>query len=148
MARQLEVISHRCERAGRQAVGGLSRESVQMELKELQEQEKRQNSVVLRGFQTDDDRLLRRKLDDVCLFLEVGTVEFSDFVKIGNTGLFRAKIRDREQRIVLLNNVKRLRNSEQYRSLYIQHDLTYRQQQDMIARRNTLAASGDQSVTR
>ena len=48
-------------------------------------------------------------------------VEFSDFVNIGNTELVRAKIRDREQRMVLLNNVKRLRNSEQYRFLYIQH---------------------------
>ena len=145
MAGKLEAISHRCERAGEQAVGGLSRESVQIELRELQERERRQNSIVLRGCQTDNDRLLRRKLD-VCLFLDVGTVEFSDFVNIGNTGLFRAKIRDREQRMVLLNNVMRLKNSEQYRFLYIQHDLTYRQRQDMIARRNALAACGDQSV--
>ena len=58
------------------------------------------------------------------LFLDVGTVQFSYFVKIGNTGIFRAKIMDREQRTVLLNNAKRLRNHEQHRSLYIQCDLT------------------------
>ena len=48
---------------------------MQIELRELQEREKRQNSVVLRGFQTDDDRLSQQKLD-VCLFLDVGTMEF------------------------------------------------------------------------
>ena len=74
-------------------------------------------------------------------------MEFSEF-KIGNIGLVRAKIKDWEQRMVLLNNIKRLRNSEQYRSLYIQCNLTYRQQQDMIARRNTLAVSDDQSVSK
>ena len=58
MISKQEVISHKFVRAGEQAVGGLSRESVQIELRELQEREKRQNSVVLRGFQTDDDRLL------------------------------------------------------------------------------------------
>ena len=86
MASKLEVISHRCEKAGEQAVGSQLRESVQIELRELQEHERRQNSVVLRDFQTN-------------------------------------------------------------RSLYIQRDLTYRQWQDRIARRYTLAASGDQSVS-
>ena len=81
--------------------------------------------MMLPGLQTDDDILLQRKLDDMCLFTDVGTVEFSDLVKIGNKGLFRAKIRNHEQRMVLLNNIKRLRHSEQYGFLHIQCDLTY-----------------------
>ena len=98
---------------------------------------------MLWGFQTDDELVFRRMFSDICSFLDVGTMELSSVVKIGNTGLFRAKNLNRGQKMVLMNNVKRLRQSEQYKSVYIQWDLAYRQHQDMMSRRAALAGSGD-----
>ena len=107
-----------------------------MELKGLQEQERRQCSVVLRGFNSNNQDLVRRKFVDICELLGIGHIELSGSTGIENTGLFRAKIMNKEQRF-LLSRVKELRNSEAYRSIYIQRDLTYRQRQEIIMRRSS-----------
>ena len=126
MSSKLQKFSQQRGRAmGDLVEGNVSRELVRIELRELQEQQRRQNSFVLRSFQTNDI-LLRRMFSNIYSFLGVGIMELSSVVKIGNTGLFRAKILDRGQRMVLMNNVKRVRQSEQYKSMYIQCDLTYR----------------------
>ena len=58
--------------AGRQVWGGVSREDMRIELKELQEQERRQCSVVLRGFNSNNQDLARRKFVDICELLGIG----------------------------------------------------------------------------
>ena len=111
---------------------------------ELQKQEQRQHSLILRGFQTGDEGHARRKFKEICLFLNVGSIELSNLSKIGTTRLFRAKILNREKRLLLLRSAINLKTSEQYRSAYIQKDLTYRQRQQLFCRRATSGRSGGQ----
>ena len=71
----------------------------------------------LRGFDTDDELVVKKKFEDICLFLNVGTIELSRLAKVRNTRLYRAEILDREQRILLLRNVKGLKDSQLYKSV-------------------------------
>ena len=73
-------------------------------------------------------------------------IELSGLTSIVETGLFRAKILDKEQRLLLLSRVKNLRNSEVYRSVYIQQDLTYRQRHEMMVRKFALTMPDRQAV--
>ena len=113
------------------------------ELRELYEQEKRQCSIILRGFQTEDVEVIRKKVRDICLILNVDVFELEGLIKIDNTGLFRAKVLDRDLRSALLSNARNLRKIDQYKSVYIQRDLTYKQRQSLNQRRATRFASHD-----
>ena len=90
-----------------------------MELKELQDQEQRQHSVIMRGFGTNDVDLAKKKFEDICLFLNIDVIELSELIRIGDTALFRRKIRDKEKRLLLLSEVKKVRLSDNYKSVYI-----------------------------
>ena len=100
--------------------GCLSREEIRGELRELYEQEKRQCSIILRGFQTEDVEGIRNEVRKIYLILNVDVVELDGLVKIGNTGLFRAKELHKDLRSALLSNAKNLRRIDQYESVYIQ----------------------------
>ena len=113
----------------------VSREVIRVELRELHEQDRRHDSIVLRGFRTGSAETLREKFMRACLALDVGEVELTGLVRIGDTSLFRAKVLDREQRRTLLDCAKNLRHLDEFKSVYIQRDLTYRQRQEIIARR-------------
>ena len=76
---------------------------------------------------------MEKKFDNICLLLNVGKVLLSGLFRIGETGLFRVKIEDKDKRSFLLSRVKELRSSEAFRSVYIQRDLAYKQQQEMVA---------------
>ena len=121
---------------------GMSREDMRVQFRELHEQEKRQTSVVLKGFNSADQDIVKKKFDDICALLNVGQVSLSGLSRIGETGLFRAKIEDKEKRSFLLSRVKELHSSEAFR--YIQRDLTYKQRQEIVARRSTFNVSGGQ----
>ena len=43
----------------------MSREALRTEMKELQKQERRPHSLILRGFQTDDEGHVRRKFNEI-----------------------------------------------------------------------------------
>jgi len=124
----------------------VSREEVRLELKELQEQHRRQNSVILRGFQVETANAVREKFAGVCVALDVGEIELDDLVRISGTSLFRARILNLDQRRELLDCTKNLRHLEDFKSLYVQRDLTYRQRRELVARRAG-AAGGDVNGT-
>ena len=124
-----------------------SREVMLLELRELYEQERRQCSVILRGFNAVNQNDVKRKFADICVLLSVDQIELSGLTRINEMGLFRAKIMNKEQRSLLLSRVKNLRNSEAYRSVYIQRDLTYRRRQEMMVRRSALAMSDRRAVS-
>ena len=79
---------------------------MQIELKELQELDRSQCSVILRGFQVENKVAVMRRLAEICMFLNVGNVELREAVRLGDTGLFRAKILNKEKRFLLLSRVK------------------------------------------
>ena len=73
------------------------------------------------------------KFEAACIFLGLGNVGLTELFKIQD-GLFRAKIPNDQKRLALLSKARDLKNSE-FSSCYIQRDLTYRQRQDLIAKR-------------
>lgn len=58
----------------------------------LREQERCQPSIVLRGFWTGCEEVVKEKFAKVCLALDIGDVQLSGLVSIGKTCLFRAKV--------------------------------------------------------
>ena len=93
--------SHGDVGAGELASKNWSREDMRIELRELHEQEKRQCSVVLRGFSSTSQEVVKRKFVDICVLLNVGNIELSGLSRIEETGLFRAKIMDKEKTIII-----------------------------------------------
>ena len=81
-------------------------------------------------------------MHEICEYLNVGTVELCDIVRI-NEVLFRAKILNRESKLKLLSEVKKLKNSERYSSIYIQKDLTYEQRRVLLEKRRKRESVGN-----
>ena len=127
------------------ATGMPSTNEVLAGIREIQEREKRKETVVFRGFAAMDTQQMMAKFQEVCTLLGVGHVEVSDMVKI-NDSLFRAKIVDSSKRLRLLAEAKHLKNSDEFKRAFIQRDLTYRQRQEIIAgraERNERRQGGD-----
>ena len=82
--------------------------------------------------------------------MNVGIIELSGLAKTRNTRLYRAKILDRKQRILLFRSVKGLKDSELYKSVYLilQRDLTFRQRQEMAQRRGSSGESSPKHAGR
>ena len=64
--------------------------------------------------------MIRNEVRKICIILNVDVVELDGLVKIGNTGLFRAKVLDKDLRSALLINARNLRRIGQYESVYIE----------------------------
>ena len=61
--------------------------------------------------------VVRKKLRDICQLLGVKGVELEGLVKIGDIGLFRGKIMDRELRDSLLSKTENLVNDERFKAI-------------------------------
>ena len=110
------------------------RDQVLESVKELNEREKRKDSIVLRGFGNIEVGRVQEKFNEVCTYLRLGSITLVDIVKI-NDSLFRAKVTSRDRFMQLLGESRRLRESDSLRNVYIQRDLTYLQRQQQISRR-------------
>ena len=102
-------------------------------LREIYERDKRKQSIVLRGFKSRSVGEVGREFDEVCDHLGL-RVSLTSVHQI-KEGLFRADVLDREKRLKLLFEAKRLRNSERFRRTFVQRDLTYAQRADLRRRR-------------
>ena len=58
-----------------------------------------------------------------------------------NKGLYRAKVNDPQQRKSILDNAKKLRESNDFKDVFLNRDLTFRQRQDLMERRAELRNS-------
>ena len=118
-------------------------------MREVNERDKRKCSVILRGFNCNNVGAVSAKFGEICQALEIGSVELSDVRKVGNSALFRAKILDDEKRRELLMAAKKLKSMLGHENVYVQKDLTYRQRQELIARRQVRTGQdGGQAVGR
>ena len=116
-------------------------------IREISEREKRKDTLVFRGFRADDAQQMTSRFREVCLYLEVGHIQLSEVVKINNS-LFRAKVSNASDRLRLLAEARKLKNSDQYRRAFIQRDLTYQQRQDMKAKRAERYAATEGTLDR
>lgn len=108
---------------------------IREENREMEERKKRKSSIIIRGVQAETTALLKPSFDQVCTHLVGSTLPVTDVVCISSEKrLFRAKIQDDERRQALLDSARRLRDSP-FPNVFINRDLTYKQRQELRARR-------------
>lgn len=112
---------------------------VRQEVREIQEREKRRNSLVIRGLTATTAAQVVSEFGDITSTMMGTRVTLSNVVKIpNNSGLWRAKLIDPDERKFVLERTKRLKGS-QYDHIYIRKDLTYAQRMELKQRREAQA---------
>ena len=117
---------------------------VREELRELQEQQKRRTSLVIRGLGAGSAADAVRAFETVSEHLIDQKVTLTDVVKIpSESDLYRAKVADDSVRKNILDRARQLKNSTRFGSVFIRRDLTFNQRAEFRARRAAAeAASG------
>ena len=115
------------------------RAEVQNHLKELREREKRSDSIILRGFGAASFDTIKQKFEEICSVIQIETVPLVGLTKIGSTNIYRARVTDKAKRSELFRKAPELRNTRDFKGVYINKDLTYIQRQDMIESRRRAA---------
>ena len=111
------------------------RSVIRQEMREMQERAKRKQSIIIKGLHAQSPRELAAKFGELSLGFTGVRVELSDIVPIPNhTDLYRAKILDDEDRKLVLERAKSLKDTE-YKTVFIRRDLTYAQRQELRDRR-------------
>ena len=109
--------------------------TIASEVRELYEREKRKSSTVIRGLQDVPLEQVQAAFDRMCAHLGLGNTTLMGIKRIGHT-LFRANIEDSEARLRVLAAAKNLRNTDEFRRVFVQRDLTYKQRQEVVSRRS------------
>ena len=122
----------------------IKKEDIRSELRELDDQNRRKQSIILRGFRVQTVEMVKTKFSSVCKSLGLGTIVLSDVSAIpGVGGLFRAKVTNDSDRYKLLASAKNLRDHSEFNSIYIQKDLTFNQRRELIERRKASQGQSD-----
>ena len=104
-------------------------------MREIQERAKRKQSVIIKGMHAQTPRELITKFGDLSLAFSGTRVELTDVVPIPNhSDLFRAKILNDDDRKLVLERAKTLRDTE-HASVFIRRDLTFAQRKELRERR-------------
>lgn len=112
------------------------RRVVREELRELQEQQKRRTSLVVRGLGARSAEEAVQRFETVSDHLINQKVTLTDVVKISSeSDLYRGKVADDGARKLILDKAKQLKNSSRFESVFIRRDLTFNQRAEMRARR-------------
>lgn len=108
---------------------------IRQEMREIQERAKRKQSVIIKGMHANSPRDLSTKFGDLSLTFTGTRVELTDVVPIPNhSDLFRAKILNDDNRKLVLERAKTLRDTE-HASVFIRRDLTFAQRKELRERR-------------
>ena len=122
------------------------RKIVREELRELEEQRKRKNSLVIRGLGATSASEAVKKFETLSLHLIDQKVTLTEVARISSeTDLYRGKVTDDDAKKHLLDKAKQLKSSAQFSSAYIRRDLTFNQRQIMKAKREAATAVPSQS---
>ena len=120
-----------------QPAGKEYRAIIRDELREIREQEKRRQSIIVKGLKVSSASDFKIKFRQLCDDVMGAKVDLSDVNPIsGHPNIFRAKVVDDTQRKLILDNAKRLKGSA-HDSVYISRDLTYAQRADLYQRRHS-----------
>ena len=110
------------------------RRQIREEVREVQEQAKRRQSVVIRGLNASSPSNAVMLFSGLSENMFGVKVELSDVVAIPNhNDLLRAKILNEEHRKLVLTRAKSLRDTE-YGHIFIRRDLTYKQRLELKSR--------------
>ena len=115
---------------------------IREELKEMREREKRRQSIIIRGLTANGPREAASKFDQLTETQFGIKVDLAEITRIPGHGMmFRAKIMSDEQRKLVLDNAKKLKDST-YSSVYISRDLTRVQRTELYEKRKARQSSG------
>ena len=116
------------------------RKVVREELRELQEQQKRRASLVIRGLGADSAGAAVRAFEEVTEFLIDQKVTLTDVVRIpSESDLYRGKVADDATRKLILDRAKQLKDAAQFGTVFIRRDLTFKQRSELRMRREAAA---------
>ena len=116
------------------------RSIIRREIKELNEINKRRNSIIVKGLSADSPRDLAQKFSALSQEVLGTPVTLNDVTPVPNQrNIFRAKILDDSARKQILDKAKTLRDSA-YDGVFISCDLTYAQRAEQFARRQARRA--------
>lgn len=119
---------------------------VRQELKELQEREKRKDSIIIRGMEAASPADLQAKFSELTQHSMGMHVELSDIRAIpSHPDLYRAKVLNINDRKQLLDRAKNLRGTP-YDKVFIRRDLTYAQRTELRERRLNRQSQQQDSV--
>ena len=117
-----------------------TRESLFTEFHEFEERKKRRESMIVRGIVASNEDEFRSIFGRVTTAIIGSNCQPDNVISVNQqANMFRIKLSDGEARKNILLNAKQLKNTANYRNIYISRDLTYLQRKEMRDRR---AASG------
>ena len=112
-----------------------SRRLIREEIREMNERQKRVDSLIVRGIDAPDNSLFKQNFSSVTCYLLGNPVDFTDLICINrDKKLYRLKVTNSEARKSVLDKARNLKGS-QFDGVFISRDLTYIQRQDLARRR-------------
>ena len=116
------------------------RASIREEVREVEEQTKRKDSVIIRGLKAENEGDLCEKFKAVSSRLIGSEIVLSGIVCINKEkDMYRAKIVSDGKRVHLLSKTKELPNYPDLQAVFIHRDLTFKQRQQLWQRRQRFA---------
>lgn len=108
------------------------RASIREEVREVEEQNKRKNSVIVRGLNVANEEEAGEKFKEVTRTLIGREISLSDVVCISrNKEMYRAKIVSDASRMEVLAKAKELPNFPDLQNVFFHRDLTFKQRQSL-----------------
>ena len=97
---------------------------IRSELLELREQDKRKDSIVVRGIAFVSEEVFLQQFNQICTKLINKTIVASEIAPI-NSRFIRLKIENKSDRLELLTSSRNLKGSREFAHIFISKDLTY-----------------------
>jgi hypothetical protein len=124
---------------GLNVTGEGMRVTIREEVREMDERNKRRDSIIIRGLDAENQLEVKQKFNIISSHLLGTAPDLSNIVCIDRTKkLYRGKIVDGEARKKLLDSARNLKDSE-FRGIFINRDLTFKQRKELHQRREERA---------
>ena len=117
----------------------LTRRELYSELFEFEERKKRASSIVVKGINADDNNSFGTKFSEVCGFLlpEVdGEISGDVFCINRERKIYRVTMASKNHKAELVSKAKSLKDHPEYGNVFISRDLTFKQRQELKAKRD------------
>ena len=156
VAKMSEVMNRVCEsgiqsRETSRAVGSESfgRRELYAELYEFEERKKRAKSIIVKGIEAANDNIFGTKFSQVCGSLIPGdSSEISGDVFCINREkkIFRVTLVSKDHKAELVSKAKSLKDHPEFSNVFISRDLTYKQRQELIEKREVSRSQSNNAL--
>ena len=114
------------------------RESLYAELREFDERKKRRDSLIFKGAKSRNNTEFSNTFAEICSQITGSSSDPDEVYCINSqSGMYRVKVRDESVRRSILQNASKLKDSQNFKQIYISRDMTFIQRQELRAARAT-----------